>query len=63
MEIVQVLGVIKILPLYKDRLPPDDYPRLVDRLSQVVADGLTCSAKITPGLDLTMGFSTEKETT
>jgi len=45
MEIVQVLGVIKILPLYKDQIPPEQYPRLVDRLARVIADGLTCPAR------------------
>lgn len=44
-EIVQLLGIIKILPLYKDQVPPEQYPKLVDRLAQVIADGLTCPAR------------------
>lgn len=62
LEIAQMFGVIKVLPLYKDQIPPEQYPRLVDRLAQVIADGLTCPAKINPGLDLAMDFSREKET-
>lgn len=44
-ELVQLLGIIKILPLYKDQIVPEQYPRLVDRLAQVIADGLTCPAR------------------
>ena len=44
-ELVQLLGVIKILPLYKDQVPPEQYPQLVERLAQVIADGLTCLAR------------------
>jgi len=44
-ELVQLLGVIKILPLYKDQVPPEQYPQLVERLAQVIADGLTCPAR------------------
>lgn len=44
-ELVQLLGLIKILPLYKDQISPELYPRLVDRVAQVIADGLTCPAR------------------
>ena len=44
-ELVQLLGVIKILPLYKDQVPPEQYPQLVERLAQMIADGLTCPAR------------------
>ena len=44
-ELVQLLGIIKILPLYKDQVPPEQYPKLVERLAQVIADGLTCPAR------------------
>jgi len=44
-ELVQLLGVIKILPLYKDQVPPEQYPQLVERLAQGIADGLTCPAR------------------
>lgn len=43
-EIFAVLGIIKLLPYYKKHLDPEFYPRLVRRLSQVIADGLTCPA-------------------
>ncbi|MGC9530169.1 MAG: TetR/AcrR family transcriptional regulator [Candidatus Bipolaricaulaceae bacterium] len=45
MEIVQILGVIKVLPLYKEQIPAEQYPHLVDRLAQVIADGLSCPAR------------------
>jgi len=61
-EIAQMFGVIKVLPSYKDQIPPEQYPRLVDRLARVIADGLTCPAKINPGPDLTRDLSSEKET-
>lgn len=44
-EIFAVLGIIKFLPLYKKHIAPDLYPRLVQRMSQVIADGLTCPAR------------------
>ncbi len=44
-EIFAVLGIIKFLPLYKKHIAPDLYPRLVRRMSQVIADGLTCPAR------------------
>ncbi len=45
-EITQVLGTIKVFPLYKEQFPPDSYARLVDRTAQVIADGLTCPARM-----------------
>lgn len=46
-EIVQMFGMIKILPLYKDKIIDQlRYPRLVDLMSQVIADGLTCPARM-----------------
>jgi AcrR family transcriptional regulator len=44
-EIFAVLGIIKFLPLYRQHIAPDLYPRLVRRMSQVIADGLTCPAR------------------
>ncbi|MBC7097821.1 TetR/AcrR family transcriptional regulator [Candidatus Bipolaricaulota bacterium] len=44
-ELVQILGLIKILPLYKEQVLPELYPRLVDRVAEVIADGLTCPAR------------------
>jgi len=43
-EIFGVLGIIKLLPYYRKHIAPELYPRLVRRLSQVIADGLTCPA-------------------
>jgi AcrR family transcriptional regulator len=43
-ELAQMLGMIKILPLYKEKIGQDAYPRLVERMSEVIADGLTCPA-------------------
>ena len=43
-EIFGVLGIIKLLPHYRKHIAPELYPRLVRRLSQVIADGLTCPA-------------------
>jgi len=45
LEIAQVLGTIKVFPLYKEQFPPQFYPRLVERTAQVIADGLTCPAR------------------
>lgn len=45
MEILSVLGMIKLLPFYKAQIDPELYPRLVKRLSHVIADGLTCPVK------------------
>ena len=44
-EIFAVLGIIKFLPLYRQHIAPDLYPRLVRRMSRVIADGLTCPAR------------------
>lgn len=44
-ELAQMLGMIKILPLYKERIDAEAYPRLVARMSEVIADGLTCPAR------------------
>lgn len=44
-EIFAVLGIIKLLAYYRKHIAPDLYPRLVTRLSQVIADGLTCPAR------------------
>ncbi|QAA76162.1 MAG: Transcriptional regulator, AcrR family [Candidatus Bipolaricaulis sibiricus] len=43
-EIFAVLGVIKLVAYYRKHIAPDLYPRLVKRLSRVIADGLTCPA-------------------
>ncbi len=45
LEILGVLGMIKALPFSKKRIDPQLYPRLVTRMSQVIADGLTCPAR------------------
>ena len=44
-ELVQLLGIVKILRLYKDQVSPEQYPKLVGRLAQVIADGLACPAR------------------
>jgi len=44
-ELAQMLGMIKILPLYKEKIVAEAYPRLVARMSEVIADGLTCPAR------------------
>ncbi|MBC7169573.1 TetR/AcrR family transcriptional regulator [Candidatus Bipolaricaulota bacterium] len=45
LEILGVLGMIKALPFSKRQIDPQLYPRLVTRMSQVIADGLTCPAR------------------
>ncbi len=45
LEIAQLLGVIKLLPLYKERVPAAQYWQLVNRSAEVIADGLTCPAR------------------
>jgi AcrR family transcriptional regulator len=44
-ELAQMLGMIKILPLYKEKIGAAAYPGLVERMSEVIADGLTCPAR------------------
>jgi len=43
-EILYSLGMIKLLPLGRDRIPEELYRALFKFLPQVIADGLTCPA-------------------
>jgi AcrR family transcriptional regulator len=44
-ELAQMLAMIKILPLYREKIGQEAYPGLVKRMSEVIADGLTCPAR------------------
>jgi len=43
-QIIYSLGLIKLIPLSKDRLPNAMYDSMLEFASQVIADGLTCPA-------------------
>jgi len=43
--VASVLGMIQFLPTHEDDLDPAIYPRLMELMVQVIADGLTCPAK------------------
>lgn len=44
-----LLGAIKALPLQKNLFTPDVYEELVDLMARLIADGLTCTARIRKG--------------
>lgn len=44
-EIAEMLGMVKHLPVHKERTPPTLYRKLCDSYPEVIADGLTCSDK------------------
>ena len=44
-QILYSLGLIKLIPLAKDRLPRALYDSMLEFIPQVIADGLTCPAR------------------
>ena len=44
-ELIYALGMIKLLPVNRDRIPEQLYDRMFELIPQVIADGLTCPAK------------------
>lgn len=44
-QIIYSLGLIKLLPVNRDRVPKDLYDAMLDFTPQVIADGLTCPAR------------------
>jgi len=44
-QLVYSLGLIKLLPASKDRLPKELYDAMLDLAPQIIASGLTCPAK------------------
>ena len=45
LELTYALGLIKLLPVNRDRIPPQLYDHLFQLAPQILADGLTCPAK------------------
>lgn len=45
LQITYSLGLIKLLPVSRDRIPQTLYDALFDLLPRVIADGLTCPAR------------------
>lgn len=45
-QISYALGLIKLLPVNRDRVPKDLYEGMLDFAPQVIADGLTCPARV-----------------
>ena len=45
LQLMYSLGLIKLLPVSRDRIPQDLYETLLDLVPQVIADGLTCPAR------------------
>lgn len=45
LQIVYSLGLIKLIPLNRDRLPDTLYQAMLDFIPQVLADGLTCPTR------------------
>ena len=48
LELTYALGLIKLLPVNRDRIPPSLYDHLFELAPQIIADGLTCPAKGRP---------------
>jgi len=44
-QLVYSLGLVKLLPVTRDRIPAELYESLLDLAPQIIADGLTCPAK------------------
>ncbi len=44
-QIIYSLGLIKLLPVNRDRVPKDLYDAMLNFAPQVIADGLTCPAR------------------
>ncbi len=44
-QLVYSLGLVKLLPITRDRIPAELYESLLDLAPQIIADGLTCPAK------------------
>jgi hypothetical protein len=44
-ELLHTLGLIKMYPVNKRRVPEPIYNTMLDRSARVIADGLTCPAK------------------
>lgn len=44
-QIIYSLGLIKLLPVNRDRVPRDLYDAMLDFAPQVIANGLTCPAR------------------
>ncbi len=44
-ELIYALGMIKLLPINRDRIPEPLYERMYELMPQVIADGLTCPAR------------------
>ena len=45
LQLTYSLGLIKLLPVTRDRIPPDVYETLLDLIPRVIADGLTCPTR------------------
>ena len=45
MQITFALGLVKLLPVNRDRVPAELYDGMLEFAPQVIADGLTCPAK------------------
>lgn len=43
-ELIYALGLIKLLPVNRDRIPRQLYDRMYELIPRVIADGLTCHA-------------------
>ena len=44
-ELIYALGLIKLLPVNRDRIPEPLYAKMFELIPQVIADGLTCPAR------------------
>jgi len=49
-HLVYSLGLVKLLPVTRDRIPAELYESLLDLAPQVIADGLTCPANKPPAV-------------
>ncbi len=45
LQLTYSLGLIKLLPVNRDRIPQEMYDQLFELAPQIIADGLTCPAK------------------
>jgi len=44
-ELIYALGLIKLLPVNRDRIPEPLYEKMFELIPQVIADGLTCPTR------------------
>jgi AcrR family transcriptional regulator len=60
-QIVYSLGLVKMLVVYRDRIPTELYNAMIDFAPQVIADGLTCPARMKTTAEATRAPATNEK--